>query len=242
MSNSEYARAGLEDRDHDIHVEDDRYPEKMFACGITSEDIDEIERIERGELPHEVIATVSDERDAVPCCKDKPYIDPELSDEDIITDHDESKDLRYKATQRILTDKEVRFIVHYYKNKDSIRNIVIDFEDALSENMLKLGQELLSEGFVWAAEEARAYLRNLRIDLPMCDLDMIHAAFRYAEKGQPHQVRAIIDRFSESRNLDGSRVLEEKTIDDLETLLNLCSNQAITILVLKEKQTTPPST
>ncbi len=191
---------------------------------LTEDELEEVTRLESGQLPHERIHAAVAEKTAISEQDKDTFVDPELSEEDIITEHDESKDMRYKASQRELTDKEVSFIVRYYQKKDSIRNIIVDFEDALSENILKLGKELLSQGFVWAAEEARSYLRNLRIDLPMCDLDMIHAAFRYVEKDQPRQVRAIIDRFSESRNLDGSRVLGEKTIDNLETLLNLCNN------------------
>jgi len=209
---------------------------------LTDDELEEVTRLESGQLPHERIHAAVAEKTAISEQDEGTFIDPELSEEDIITEHDESKDMRYKATQRELTDREIRFIILYYQNKDRIRNIVIDFEDALSENMLKLGKELLSQGFVWAAEEARVCLRNLRIDLPICDLDMINAAFRYIEKDQPHQVRAIIDRFSESRNLDGSRVLGERTVDNLETLLSLYNNQIVAILVLQENQTTPPST
>lgn len=195
---------------------------------VSEDELREIEDLEGGEKPHERITAAHDEKHSVCCCKEPPYADPEIPEEDLITEDDDNNDMRVKASQRELTDREINFIVTYYVRHQQIRNIIVDFEDALSENMVKLGKALLKRGFLWAAEEARATLRNIQIDLPMSDLDMIHIAFGYIEQDNPDKIRNMIDRFQGSHNLDGTSVLSDETIDNLETLLNLYNNQNTT--------------
>lgn len=206
---------------------------------ISEDELREIEDIESGAKPHERIAAANDERHSVCCCKEAPYTDPEIPEEDLITEGDDSNDMRVKAAQRELTDREVNFVVTYYVRHQQVRNIIIDFEDALSENMIKLGKALLKRGFLWAAEEARASLRNIQINLPMSDLDMFHIAFKYIETDQPEKIRAMIERFQGSKNLDGTSVLSDETIDNLETLLNLYNTQLIAVLLPCKINTTP---
>lgn len=203
-------------------------PGLQVPAPVSEDELQEIEDIESGEKPHERIAAAHDEKHAICCSKEPPYTDPEIPEEDLITEDDDNNDMRVKAAQRELTDREINFVVTYYVRRQQIRNIVVDFEDALSENMVKLGKALLKRGFLWAAEEARATLRNIQIDLPMSDLDMIHIAFGYIEQNNPDKIRNMIDRFQGSRNLDGTSVLSDETIDNLETLLNLYNNQNTT--------------
>jgi hypothetical protein len=229
----EHLIGDIEDAENDRRrVMEDAFGEEGTIMGkqtapspVTDDELETVEALESGPKPHERIAQETAEKHAIPDADRDTFIDPELLDEDIITEDDSDKDMRVKSTRHEFSDREIRFVVNYYARKDAIRNIVIDFEDALPENLKKIGKELLSRGFIWAAEEARAYLRNMQIDLQMCDLDMIHAAFRYIEKEQPQQVRLMIDRFSESKNLNNTRVLSEETIDNLETLLYLYENQ-----------------
>jgi len=130
-----------------------------------------------------------------------------------------SKDLRDKATVASLNDREVKFIIRYYKHHNQIRNIVNDFEDAIYENISRIGMSLYEHGFIWAAEEARAHLKGLGIELIIKDEDILNAAQRYADMGKIDTLQLMVDRFENTKNKDGTLMLSEETIDSIEQLI-----------------------
>ncbi|NTU69425.1 hypothetical protein HGB13_01155 [bacterium] len=132
------------------------------------------------------------------------------------------KDLRVKALSSVLSNREVHFIIHYYEHYNQIRSIVMDFEDALEENLIAIGRELIRypHCYIWATNEMRTHLKRQGVDFVITDIELITAAFNYEKAGKPNQIEELISRFRESKTLDKKPLFKASTIDILIELVD----------------------